>query len=152
MASKLYCSRTDGTSWFHDSPGFHFLIMFYPIDINDMSHNTRQLYPWCKRWFWPVGAKPLREPMLTYCQLDLGNKFQWNPNKTSLSRKMPLKMVWANCRPFCADCRFTAALLYPLALALLCALIDPSIFHLPTVSASHQLEWSVISLRPENTR
>ena len=25
-----------------------------------------------------VGAKPLSEPMLVYCQLHLRNKFQWN--------------------------------------------------------------------------
>ena len=31
----------------------------------------------------PDGAKPLPEAMLGYCQLNSGNKFQWNSNRNS---------------------------------------------------------------------
>ena len=48
------------------------------------------------------GAKPLSEPMLIYCQLDLWNKLSWNMNLNSnFSLKMYLKMTYTKWRPFC---------------------------------------------------
>ena len=42
-----------------------------------------------------VGAKPLPEPMLIYCQLDTRNKLQWNLNKNKT-------LFCQECQPFCS--------------------------------------------------
>ena len=45
------------------------------------------------------GAKPSPKPMLTYCQWEL----QWNFEVLYISfKKMQLKMLPANCQPFCS--------------------------------------------------
>ena len=51
-----------------------------------------------------IGAKPLPEPMLIYCQLDTRNRLQWNLNKIKhfSVKKLLLKMLSAKCQPFCS--------------------------------------------------